>query len=213
MRTSCLGECSQIWVYMMFPNDKIQVTPSQPIVTESEGHFAWGGLAISLKPGARGGIRTPPAPILRRKRSLGELSGPGKWCQQFLRGASAKPGSDLGWGLGKRPERGLDVSAVVLKVPRHPDHWPFLALALRAFGNSSRTIISGGMFYSSILPESQAVSHEIGRGSLRPPQLLGISRISGGHKGLQPIDKCTTTSIYLTTCPTTSEKLIFSKRI
>lgn len=44
----------------------------------------------------------------------------------------------------------------VLKVPRHRDHRPFLAWSLRASGNSFRTIISGGMCYSSILPESRA---------------------------------------------------------
>lgn len=158
-------------------------------------------MAILLKPGARGGIRTRPT------HPKEEEEPGGTQCTREV--VSTVPS----WGLGKQPERGRDVSAVVLKVPRHPDHWPFLALALRDFGNSSRTIISGGMCYSSILPESQSVSHEIGGGPLRPPQLLGISRISGGHKGLQPIDKCNATSINLSTCPTASEKLIFSKRI
>lgn len=136
--------------------------------------------------------------------------GRGAWGNSVHQGGGVNS-SFVGPGQAARERAGR--LCVVLKVPRHPDHWPFLALALRDFGNSSRTIISGGMCYSSILPESQAVSHEIGRGPLRLPQLLGISRISGGHKGLQPIDKCNATSINLSTCPTASEKLIFSKRI
>ena len=125
----------------------------------------------------------------RRKRGVGELSGPGKQqYQQFPCGASAWPGSALGWGPGRRAasqREGWDSAPLVLKVPRHRDHWPFLAWAPRASGNSSRTIILGGMCYSSILPESQAVSQKIKNAPLWPPQLQGMSRYSGDHRSLQ----------------------------
>lgn len=68
----------------------------------------------------------------------------------------------LGAGqAGRWPARGLGLCVFVLKVPRRRDHWPFLAWALRASGNSSRTIISGGMCYSPIFSESQTGSHKI----------------------------------------------------
>lgn len=99
----------------------------------------------------------------------------------------AWPGSALGWGPGRRAgsqREGWASVAFVLKVSRHRDHWPFLAWALRASGNSSRTIILGGMCYSSIFPESQAASQKIKNVPLQPPQLQGISKYSGGHRGL-----------------------------
>lgn len=115
------------------------------------------------------------------------LRGPGKQCQQFPCGASARPGSALGGGPGRRAggqQEGWVSLLFVLKVPRRRDHWPFLAWALRASGNSSRTIISGGMCCSSISSESQAVSHHMRNVPLRPPHLQGISRPSAGHRCL-----------------------------
>lgn len=155
---------------------------SQPTITETEGLFAlkdggWEGGYSHRNRELRGRISAPTFPP-RMKGYTGGLSEPGKWCQLFLCGASARPGSALGWGLGL-------CAIFVLTVPRHRDHWPFLAWALRASGNSSRTIISGGMCSSSILPESQAVSLKMRNVPLWPLQLQGISRTSGGHRGLR----------------------------
>lgn len=97
-----------------------------------------------------------------------------------------QPGPDLLWAGGRAGSQWESWASVafVLKVSRHRDHWPFLAWALGASGNSSRTIILGRTCYSSIFPESQAASQKIKNVPLRPPQLQGISKYSGGHRGL-----------------------------
>lgn len=150
-----------------------------------KGLLPWGGVVTATETGSQ--EEGSEGPRRRRKRGVGKLSGPEKQWQPFPCGASARPASVLGRGPGRQAggqQEGWTSTPFVLKVPRRRDHWPFLAWALRASGNSSRTIISGGMCYSSIFPESQAVSHKIRNVSLRPPQLQGILRSSGGHRGL-----------------------------
>lgn len=103
-------------------------------------------------------------------------------------GASARPGPALGQGLGRQAggqQKGWASVLFVLKVPRHRHHWPFLAWALGASGNDSRTIISGGMCYFPTFPESQAVSCEIGNVPFQISQFQAISKPSGGHSSCQ----------------------------
>lgn len=89
------------------------------------------------------------------------------------------PGPGAGQA-GRRPVSGLGLCVFVLKVPRRRDHWPFLAWALRASGNSSRTIISGGMCYSAIFSESQAGSRKIRIVCLWPPRTPGDPEVPWG---------------------------------
>lgn len=112
----------------------------------------WRGVVIATATGSW--EEGPEGPPRRRKRGVGKLNGPEKQWQPLPVG----PQPDLvlsraGAGqAGRWPAGGLGLRAFVPKVPRRRDHWPFLAWALRATGNSSRTIISGGMCYP---PSSQ----------------------------------------------------------
>lgn len=140
------------------------------ITSESEGPFAlgWGGYSHCNRE-LGGGLRGTPQ---KEEEGCRET----QWAREAMAtiplwGLSqiwSCPGPGAGQA-GRRPVSGLGLCVFVLKVPRRRDHWPFLAWALRASGNSSRTIISGGMCYSSIFSESQAGSHKIRIVCLWPP--------------------------------------------
>ena len=149
------------------------------------GLLPWRGVVIATATGSW--EEGPEGPPRRRKRGVGKLNGPEKQWQPLPVG----PQPDLvlsraGAGqAGRWPAGGLGLRAFVPKVPRRRDHWPFLAWALRASGNSSRTIISGGMCYP---PSSQKARLGPIRSAMSVsglPELQGILGSPGGHSGLQ----------------------------
>lgn len=132
----------------------------QLITSESEGPFALEGGGYShCNRELGGGLRGTPQ---KGKEGCRET----QWAREAVATVSlwglsqiwSCPGLGAGQ-VGRWPARGLGLCVFVLKVPRRRDHWPFLAWARRASGNSSRTIISGGMCYSPIFSESQTGSH------------------------------------------------------
>ena len=128
----------------------------------------------------------PEGPPRRRKRGVGKLNGPEQWQPLPVGPQPDLVLSRAGAGQeGRWPAGGLGLHTFVPKVPRRRDHWPFLAWALRASGNSSRTIISGGMCYS---PSSQKARLGPIRSAMSVsglPELQGILGSPGGHSGLQ----------------------------